>query len=168
MVKNLPINAGDIRDVDSIPGSGRSPAGGHGNPLQYSCLENTMDRGTWWATVPYCHTWIEPGSPASPALAGGFFAVSATWEAHIHMYITHFPYPSIDKHLDCFYNLAIVNNTTVNMGMQTFLTNPYFSSFRCVPQSGMAASYNRKKFKINWQCIFFWVLIPVYFEPLSI
>ena len=45
MVKNSPANAGDIRDVGSTPGSGRSPAGGHGNPLQYSCLENPMDRG---------------------------------------------------------------------------------------------------------------------------
>jgi len=44
-VKNPPANAGDIRDVDSIPGSGRSPGGEHGNPLQYSCLENPMDRG---------------------------------------------------------------------------------------------------------------------------
>ena len=45
VVKNLPRNAGDIRDVGSVPGSGRSPGGGHGNPLQYSCLENPMDRG---------------------------------------------------------------------------------------------------------------------------
>ena len=45
MVKNLPENAGDIRDLDSIPGLGRSPGGGHGNPLQYFCLENPMDRG---------------------------------------------------------------------------------------------------------------------------
>ena len=45
MVKNPPANAGDVRDVGSIPGSGRSPGGGHGNPLQYSCLENPMDRG---------------------------------------------------------------------------------------------------------------------------
>ena len=51
VVKNPPTNAGDIRDVGSIPGSGRSPGGGHGNPLQYSCLEDPMDRGTWWATV---------------------------------------------------------------------------------------------------------------------
>ena len=51
MVKNLPANAGDIRDVGSIPGSGRAPGGGHGNPLQYSCLENPMDRGAWWAMV---------------------------------------------------------------------------------------------------------------------
>ena len=51
VVKNLPANAGDIRDVGSIPGSGRSPGGGHGNPLQYFCLKNPVDRGTWWATI---------------------------------------------------------------------------------------------------------------------
>ena len=50
-VKNPPANARDSRDVDSIPGLGRSPVGGHGNPLQYSCLENPMDRGAWQATV---------------------------------------------------------------------------------------------------------------------
>ena len=48
VVKNLPANAGDTH---SIPGSGRSPGEGNGNPLQYSCLENPMDRGAWWATV---------------------------------------------------------------------------------------------------------------------
>ena len=51
MVKNHPADAGDIRDVGLIPESGGSPGGGHGNPLQYSCLENPMDRGTWWAIV---------------------------------------------------------------------------------------------------------------------
>ena len=51
MVKNLPANAGDIRDLGSIPELGRSPARGHGNPLQYSCLENSVDRGGWWVTV---------------------------------------------------------------------------------------------------------------------
>ena len=51
MVKNLPANPGDIRDVGLIPESGRSPGGGHGNPLQYSCLENLMDRGAWKAIV---------------------------------------------------------------------------------------------------------------------
>ena len=52
MVKNLPANAGDIRNVGWIPGSGRSPGGGHGNPLQCSCLEHLMDRGAWGAMVP--------------------------------------------------------------------------------------------------------------------
>ena len=51
VVKNLPANAGDIRDMGSIPESGRSPGKGHGNSLQYSCLENPMDRGAWLATV---------------------------------------------------------------------------------------------------------------------
>ena len=51
MVKNPPANAGDIRNVGSIPGLGRSPGGGTGNPLQDSCQENHMDRGAWQATV---------------------------------------------------------------------------------------------------------------------
>ena len=51
VVKKLLTNAGDIRDSGSIPGLGRSPGGGHGNPLQYSCLENPTDRGAWWATI---------------------------------------------------------------------------------------------------------------------
>jgi len=51
VVKNLPPNVGDIRDVASVPVSGRSPGGGHGNPLQLSCLENPTDTGVWQATV---------------------------------------------------------------------------------------------------------------------
>ena len=51
MVKNLPANAGDTGDPGSIPGLGRSPGGQHGNPFQYSYLENHMDRGVWQATV---------------------------------------------------------------------------------------------------------------------
>ena len=49
MVKNLPANTGDVKDAGLILGSGRSSGGGHGNPLQYSCLENPMDRGAWQA-----------------------------------------------------------------------------------------------------------------------
>ena len=51
VVKNPPASAGDIRDMGLIPGSGRSPGGEDGSPLQYSCLKNPMDRGAWWATV---------------------------------------------------------------------------------------------------------------------
>ena len=51
VVKNLPANAGDRRDAGSIPGLGRSPREGNGNPVQESCLENPMGRGAWWATV---------------------------------------------------------------------------------------------------------------------
>ena len=51
MVKSLLANAGDLGDRGSVPGLGRSPREGNGNPLQYSCLENPMDRGAWWSTV---------------------------------------------------------------------------------------------------------------------
>ena len=51
MVRNLPAGAGDAGDVGLIPGLGRFPRERNGNPLQYSCLENPMDRGTWWAIV---------------------------------------------------------------------------------------------------------------------
>ena len=51
VVKNPPASGGDARDVGSVPGSGRSPGGGHGDPPQYSCLENPMGRGAWQATV---------------------------------------------------------------------------------------------------------------------
>ena len=51
MVKNPPANAGDVRGAGLISGSGGPPGGGHSNPLQYSCLENPMDREAWWATV---------------------------------------------------------------------------------------------------------------------
>ena len=51
VVKNPPASLGDLRDMGSIPGLGRSIGGGNSNPLQYSCLENPMDRGSWWTTV---------------------------------------------------------------------------------------------------------------------
>ena len=109
VVKNP--NAKDNRDVSSIPGSGRSLAGGHGNPLQYSCLENPTDRGAWRATVQggpkesdmtkvlsmHCVVSCSTGSNSetpwtqgsnlpsleSPALTGGFFTTGTTWETHI-------------------------------------------------------------------------------------
>ena len=62
VVKNLPANAGDMRDVGSIPGLGRCPGGVHDNPLQYSCLENPIDRGAWRATVhrvTKSQTWLK-------------------------------------------------------------------------------------------------------------
>ena len=62
VVKKLPINNGNTRDMGLIPGWGRSPGGGHGNPLQYSCLENPMDRGAWRATVhrvTKSQTWLK-------------------------------------------------------------------------------------------------------------
>ena len=69
VVKNLPANAEDVRDVGLIPGSGRSSRGGHGNPLQYSCLENPMDRGAWWATVHSVSNREKAMAPHSSTLA---------------------------------------------------------------------------------------------------
>ena len=51
VVKNWTAKAGGVRDEDPIPGSGRSPGGAHGSPLQYSCLENPLNRGAWWTVV---------------------------------------------------------------------------------------------------------------------
>ena len=62
VVKKSPANAGNIRDTGLIPGPGRSPGGGHGNPFQYSCLKNPIDRGAWWATVhrvAKSRTWLK-------------------------------------------------------------------------------------------------------------
>ena len=63
MVKNRSVNTGNVRDTDSIPGLGRSPGEGNGNPLQYSCLENSMDRGAWQAIVHgVAKSWIRPSN----------------------------------------------------------------------------------------------------------
>ena len=59
MVESLPVNAGDLRDAGLIPGPGRSPGEGHGNPLQYSCWENPMDRGAWWAMARWGHKELD-------------------------------------------------------------------------------------------------------------
>ena len=66
--KELPASVGDVRDASSIPGSGRSPGEGNGNPLQHSCLENSMDRGAWQATVwvTKSWTWLKWLSPPTP------------------------------------------------------------------------------------------------------
>ena len=64
-VKNPPANAGNTGDKGLIPGSGRSPGGGNGNPLQYSCLENPMDRRAWQATVHgVAKSWTWPNTHA--------------------------------------------------------------------------------------------------------
>ena len=65
VVENLTANAGDIRDEGSVPGLGRSPGGGHDNPLQYSCPKNPLNRGTWWAAV---HRVLRTSLPLDPSL----------------------------------------------------------------------------------------------------
>ena len=72
VVKNLLANAGDLRDFSSVIGSERSPGGGNGHSLQYSCLENPVDRGAWWATV---HRVTQSQT-----------LTEATWQACMHKY----------------------------------------------------------------------------------
>ena len=116
VVKNPPTNTGDIRDMGSIPGSGRSPGGGPGNPLQCSCLENPMGRGAWWSTVhriahsqtqlkrlsTHANTvrqlgeWLRLWSPRAPA----WTRCSVTWGRLLSSsdfnYRTHFAEPLWD------------------------------------------------------------------------
>ena len=76
LVKNPPASVGDIRDMSSIPGSGRSPGGGHDNLLQYSCLENPMDRRAWWAIVHWVaknQTWLKRLSMLTQLCNGFWF-----------------------------------------------------------------------------------------------
>ena len=85
VVKNLPANAEDTRDGDLIPGSGRSPGGGHGNPLQYSTLENPMDRGAWWATVrgvAKSRTVLKRLSMHMTPKGGAFFFLHPVYSLH--------------------------------------------------------------------------------------
>ena len=102
VVKNLPANAGDLRDMDSIPGSRRSPGRGHGNPLWYSFLENPMDRGAWWAighrimkrwtrlkwlqfssVAQSCPTLCDPMNRSTPGLPVHYHHPEFT-QTHIH------------------------------------------------------------------------------------
>ena len=72
VVKNPPASAGDVRDTGSVPESGKAPGEGHGDPLQYSCLVNPMDRGAWWATVhrvAKSWTWLKWLSTANSTLS---------------------------------------------------------------------------------------------------
>ena len=75
VVKNQPANAGDIRDAGSIPGSGSSPEGGNGNPLQYSCLENPRDRAVWWTVVHGGHKELD----TTEAIEQACMLYSRTW-----------------------------------------------------------------------------------------
>ena len=81
VVKNLPVNAGNAGDVNSVPEYQKSPGAGNGNPLQYSCLDSSMDRGAWYATVHGAtKSWTRLTNTHS-CIAGRFFTISATREA---------------------------------------------------------------------------------------
>ena len=98
VVKNPPANAGDIRDMGLIPGSGSSSGEEHGNPLQYSCLKNLLDRGAWRATV---HTITT-------------VAKSRTQLKQLSMHA----YVCVYVHI-IYYIFFIANNAAVNIGVQT-------------------------------------------------
>ena len=83
LVKSLLANAGNIRDTGSIPGSGRSPGGGHGNPVQYPCLENPMDRGAWQATVHRAtKSWTRLKRLSMHSMHGCFHAMMVKLSIH--------------------------------------------------------------------------------------
>ena len=110
VVKSLPASAGLVRDACSVPGSGRSPGGGHGKPLQSSCLENPMDKGAWQAIFhkvsksrTHAHAWVPvsvpagqeqsqrpPGRPSRTTLG---HEPPACWESFQHYYVSHQPHP---------------------------------------------------------------------------
>ena len=80
MVKNIPANVGDVRDTGLIPGLGRSPGGGHGNPLQFSCLENPMDRRAWQATVHrVAKSWMGLNRHACTTVTDESVSLSRFW-----------------------------------------------------------------------------------------
>jgi len=103
VVKNLPVSARDIRDVGSIPGSGKSQGGGHDNPLQYSCLENPKDRGAWRTTV--CR--VAESQTRLKCICVCVF-----------IYHVFFIPSSIDRHTGCSQILAIIHSKTINMGVK--------------------------------------------------
>ena len=78
-VKNRPADAGGIRDAGLIPVLGRSPGGGHGNPIQYPCLENPMDRGACWATDPrVTKSWTQLKQQHTHTIKSVIYSVFAT------------------------------------------------------------------------------------------
>ena len=80
VAKNLLANAGDIRVASSVPGSGRSPGEGNGNPVQYSCLGNPMDRGAWWATAQVV-TGLDMTEPVHVELSSNVQLFATPWTA---------------------------------------------------------------------------------------
>ena len=119
-----------MQETGFVPGLGRSPGEGKGNPLQYSFLENPMDRGAWWAIVH--------------GVSKGRTQLSThTCTVPFHcMYVPHLPYSFISgRPLRLFHVLAAVNNVPMNTGLHVSFQITVFVSFRYVPRSGIAGSY---------------------------
>ena len=100
VVKNPPANAGDLRDEGSIPGSGRSPGGEYGNPLQYSCLGNSMDRGDWWAMAHSVAKSLKRLSMHNAELWKDYGLWNQTW-VHVCVHAKSFQScPTLCNHMD--------------------------------------------------------------------
>ena len=148
VVRNPPASAGDIRDTGSILGSRQSPGGGNGNPLQYSCLENAMDRDAWWATVH------------GVAKTQTRLKWLSTYTCNILLYIctNHiFFHLSVDGHLGCSRILTFANDVAMNIGVHVyFWTN--FCFFQIHTLTGIARSYSSsslsflRKFHSGFHC----------------
>ena len=124
-VKNPPANAGGIRDAGLTPGSRRSPGEGQGNPLQYSCLKNSVDRGAWWATV--CR--VTKSLTQLKQLSTHTHRHTHTHaQTHTHIYTPHFLYPF----LHCFHVLAIVNNAVMSIRVPVSFQISAFGFLRCI------------------------------------
>ena len=120
MVKNLPANAGATGDLGSIPGLGRSPGGWHGNLLQYSCLENPMDRGGWWATVHRVaksqtqmkplsmHAFVDVNSGDSPTQKVSTMTITF-FPVHLRLY-----YPTQDLGTLIFTGISVLSSMVPN------------------------------------------------------
>ena len=123
------VSACNVGDPGSIPESGRSPGEGNGNLLQYSCLENPMDRGAWKAAVH--------GVAKSQTRLSNF-----TLLIHIPLYIYYivFIHISVTGHLGCFHMQSIVNSTAMNIGVHVSFRIMFISEY--VPRNGIAGSYD--------------------------
>ena len=134
----------------SIPGSGRSPAGRHGNPLWYSCLENLMDRGAWWAPV---HRVTKSQTQLK------WLSMHACIYVYIH---THTQtcisrlHSSVDGHFCCFHILVTVNNADMNIRMSISFWVSVFIFFRYISRSGIVGSHGNS--------IFSFLRIPILFS----
>ena len=158
MVKNPPANSGDIRHAGSTLGLGRSPGVGNGNPLQYSCLENPMDRRAWKATVhgvPKSQTrlkWfsmhiylsIYPLNGSQPFCGEGACITQWNYEPYCagppKIYHILFIHSSVDGHLGCFHVLPNVNCAAMNTGVHVCFWIRIFIFSGTMLRSGIAGS----------------------------
>ena len=147
MVKNPPANAGDVRDVGSIPESGRSPGGGHGNPLQYSCLENPMVSGVWWARINWianCWTQMKQFSmhPHIHLLTCNYvpMTILGTWNAVLNETVENVYHPGVFTYFTIF---LASQSSPINENKSSAITgimSILFNAVSVVPRKMLARS----------------------------